>query len=125
MRGSTKRCTFLPLTVADGDGWGWDKRASLYAPARDAALVSARETMMPAIFLRYSAGPRPSEAGRAMASAAAAACFSVAASSVEPTAMRRCLFGKQRHVGQIGEGDRAGATRPSCSVRTTAAAAVA
>src|ERR1700730_14137131 len=54
--------------------------------AREAARVSARITMMPPTCLRYSTGPRASDAGDIIASAAAAACFSVAASRLAPVA---------------------------------------
>src|SRR3981081_2785139 len=52
--------------------------------ARPAARVSARVTMMPPTCLRYSIGPRASSAGDMIASAAAAAFFSVAASRLVP-----------------------------------------
>ena len=52
--------------------------------ARPAARVSARVTMMPPTCLRYSTGPRASAAGDMIASAAAAAFFSVAASRLVP-----------------------------------------
>src|ERR1700716_1709743 len=53
-------------------------------PARPAARVSARVTMMPPTCLRYSTGPRASAAGAMIASAAAAAFFRVAASRLVP-----------------------------------------
>ena len=53
-------------------------------PARDAARCSARITMMPPTCLRYSTGPRASAAGDMIASAAAAAFFSAAASRPVP-----------------------------------------
>src|SRR5258705_2258552 len=52
--------------------------------ARLAARVSARVTMMPPTCLRDSTGPRASAAGDMMASAAAAAVFSVASSRLGP-----------------------------------------
>src|SRR5580700_12318004 len=52
--------------------------------ARLAARCSARITMMPPTCFRYSTGPRASAAGAMIASAAAAAFFSVAASSPVP-----------------------------------------
>src|SRR5258708_14351517 len=52
--------------------------------ARAAARVSARVTMMPPTCLRYSTGPRASAAADMIASPAAAAFFSVAASRLVP-----------------------------------------
>ena len=52
--------------------------------ARALARASARASMTPAILVRYCAGPRASVAGAVIASAAATAFFTVAASSVEP-----------------------------------------
>src|ERR1700736_96212 len=94
-------------------------------PARDAARVSARITMMPPTCLRYSMGPRASAAGDMIATAAAAACFSAAASRLVPiTAFAASVASSgvsERLVRPIAQV----ATLPPAIVRTTAAAAVA
>ena len=87
--------------------------------------VSARVTMMPPTCLRYSTGPRASAAGAMIASAAAAAFFSVAASRPVPiTALAASAASSGvswtlvRPMAQL-------VTLPPAMVSTTAAAAVA
>src|ERR1700716_2298175 len=93
--------------------------------ARAAARVSARVTMMPPTCLRYSIGPRASAAGDMIASAAAAAFLSVAASRLVPiTALAASAASSGvscrlvRPIAQL-------ATLPFALVRTPPAAAVA
>src|SRR5262245_32158052 len=93
--------------------------------ARDLARASARVSITPAIFLRYSGGPRRSEAGEQIASAAVAAFLIVAASSPEPA---RIFAASSAHSGvsaTLVSPIEQVATRPPFMVSTTAAAAVA
>src|SRR5262249_9835811 len=97
----------------------------LRQPARDLARASARVSITPAIFLRYSGVPRRSEAGEQIASAAATAFFTVAASSPEPA---RIFAASSAHSGvsaTLVSPIEQVATRPPLMVSTTAAAAVA
>ena len=77
-------------------------------PARPAARFSARVTMMPPTCLRYSTGPRASAAGDMIASAAAAAFFSVAASRLVPITAFAASSASSGVSDEVGEADRAG-----------------
>ena len=81
VRGSTSASTGLPFTFSE-----MCVLAIVRLPhaARDLARASARDSITPAILVRYCGVPRRSEAGDVIASAAATAFFTVAASSVEP-----------------------------------------
>src|SRR3984957_14677426 len=93
--------------------------------AREAARASARRSITPAILVRYSAGPRPSEAGAVIASAAATARSTVAASNVEPVRMVPAASAKSGVSPTLVNPIATCATRPPCIASTTAAAAVA
>src|SRR5271168_4360845 len=93
--------------------------------ARAKARFSARAVMTPAILARYSAEPRPSSAGEAIAVAAAAARASVGGSSALPTVAAAASLANSavpptlvRPMAQL-------AIRPPETVKITAAAAVA
>src|SRR5271166_5393601 len=93
--------------------------------ARALARTSARDIITPAILVRYCAGPRASAAGAVIASAAATALFTVAASSVEPT---RIFAASSAHSGvsaTLVSPIEQLATLPPFKDRITAAAAVA
>ena len=64
--------------------------------------------MMPPTCLRYSTGPRASDAGDMIACAAAAAFFNEASSRLVPITALAASVGQQRRLGEIGEADRAG-----------------
>src|SRR5262249_4435136 len=94
-------------------------------PARAFARPRARDGSPPAILGRWAAGPRPSLAGEVIASAAATAFFTVAASSAEPV---RILPASSAHRGVSATLVRPIeqlATLPPLVVSRTAAAAVA
>ena len=106
VRGSTSASTVLPFTVSEI----WDLAMSLsprVSAARALARASARASITPAILVRYSAGPRASVAGAVIASAAATACFTVAASSVEPSRIFAASSAQSGVSADIGEPDRA------------------
>ena len=123
VRGSTRPSTSAPFTFMVT--WVFAIFNPFLRPARPAARVSARVTMMPPTCLRYSTGPRASAAGDMIATAAAAAFFSVAASRLVPiTALAASAASSGvscrlvRPIAQL-------ATLPPAMVSTTAAAAVA
>jgi hypothetical protein len=92
---------------------------------RDFARSTARRSIRPAILVRYSAGPRGSEAGLVRASAAATARSRAGLSKGEPT---RASVASRAHSGVsatlVRPIEQLAQTAPSI-VSTTAAAAVA
>src|SRR5258707_15072973 len=93
--------------------------------ARAAARVSARVTMMPPTCLRYSTGPRASAAGDMIASAAAAAFFSVPAARLVPSTALAASVASSGVSCRVVRPIAQAATLPLAIVSTTAAAAVA
>ncbi len=122
VRGSTSPSTGWPLTVMDT--WVLAICSSFSsARARLGALESA-QSITPAILVRYSAGPRLSEAAPVIASAAATARATVAASSVDPARMFAASSANSGvSATLVSPIDRP--ARPPSIVSTTAAAAVA
>ena len=84
VRGSTKASMVLPFTFMETCDLAMVLPPDRQPRARALARASARVSMTPAILVRYCAGPRASVAGAVIASAAATARFTVAASSAEP-----------------------------------------
>ena len=72
------------------------------------ARASARESITPAILVRYCGVPRRSDAGAVIASAAATARFTVPRRATSRSGSPARSPGKKRRVGDIGEADRAG-----------------
>ena len=120
MRGSTSASTALPFTVSLMCCF-----AMLSLPRARVRAAIARRTMTPATCLRNSAGPRRSEAGSVIATAAAAAFTIAAPSTGVPISACPAASASNGTSARLVSAIRASRQAPPSMTRSTAAAAVA